>query len=158
MANSFPGVMAPPTRLSVRVSSILTAVVVVFTCGYLSHCHDNALHKRQHLSENGATADVNSPYTRHLLSNGYPEDSDYDYRVESSRSNDDIYDESSKVNASGCHSPLNPPAEYHGSSCQYVRDHCSRQTALINYLSFIMCDLGHLKVWREHCSMIVVCV
>ena len=133
--------MAPRRSVSVRVSSVLTAVLVVFVYGYLSHYHDNSQPKHM-LDDN-----IRLPtHTRHLLSYRGRVDSNYGYDIDGNYSNGELYGESSKGNDSGCHSPLQPPAEYHGNSCQYVRDHCSGQTALINYLSFIMCDLGHLKV------------
>lgn len=131
--------MAPRKRLrfSVRVSSALTAVLVMFVYGYLSRYSDDSTPSPHNLGAlEYTTANIHtlqSSYQRHLLS--YPGDSYYE-----------LYGDNSKGNVSGCHDPLHPPAGYRGDGCQYVRDHCSGQSVLINYLSFIMCDLGHVKV------------
>ena len=144
--------MALRRRLSVRVSSAVTALLVVCVYGYLTtHQHEtNALQThatalqthtpddkalQTHTSDNTA---VKIP-TRHLLnyySNGYHGDTNYSAFERLSNGE----------NVSGCRQPLQPPAVYEGDSCQYVREECAGQTVLINYLSFIMCDMGDLKV------------
>lgn len=136
--------MALRGRLSIRVTSAVTALVVVGVYGYLAAQFkekDAVLQKTLHTPSDDAT--VNIP-TRHLLSyhnNGYHSDANHSTFEEFSKGD----------NESGCRDPLHPPAAYGGDSCQYVRDACSGQTMLINYLSFIMCDMGHLKVRTYAC-------
>lgn len=46
------------------------------------------------------------------------------------------------VDNANCSKPL-----HHGNqSCQFVQDYCSDDVALINYLSFVTCDLPSVKV------------
>ena len=118
-------------RATVRAYSAVAAVLVMFMFGYLSRHHDNppsTTHK--HSLVNTTSTDIQLLHTRHLLSrpgDGYHSDK---------LSDDDISD---------CRNPLHPPMGYN-DSCGYVRDRCSGKKALVNYLSFIMCDLRHVKV------------
>lgn len=116
-------------RSTVRVCVTVTAILVMSVFGYLSHHHDDPPHKRSLVNTTSGHNQIS--HTRHLLS----------YHGDGYNSNDGL----SKDNTSGCHNPLHPPSSYN-DSCQYVRHHCSGKTVLINYLSFIMCDLRHVKV------------
>lgn len=129
----FSGSMVPHRgrRATVRVYSAVAAILVMFVFGYLSRHHDNPpgnAHKRSLV--NTTSTHLQSSHTRHLLS--HPGDGYHSDKL----SDDDTSD---------CHNPLHPPMGYN-DSCWYVRDHCSGKTSLINYLSFIMCDLSHVKV------------
>lgn len=51
-------------------------------------------------------------------------------------------DDSNDQDNANCTHPL-----HHGNeSCQFVKENCDDDVALINYLGFIACDLPHVKV------------
>jgi hypothetical protein len=82
LCKAFRGVMATRRSLSVRVSSVLTAVLVVFAYGYLFHYHDNSQPKHM-LDDN-----IRLPtHTRHLLSYRGRVDSNYGYDIDGNYSN-----------------------------------------------------------------------
>ncbi len=126
--------MAVPRRyrVGVRVTSALTALLVVFLYGYwtrsgLSH----STPRRDHPLDTASLTNDHHPnlHHRHLMS----------YHGDSNGSHGD--------NSSyKCESPLHPPPSYHGDSCQFVRDHCSGEAQLINYLAFITCNMKDVKV------------
>ena len=126
--------MAVPRRyrVGVRVTSALTALLVVFLWGYwtrsgLSHSTPH----RDHPLDTASLTNDHHPnlHHRHLMS----------YHGDSNGSHGD--------NSSyKCENPLHPPPSYHGDSCQFVRDHCSGEAQLINYLAFITCNMKDVKV------------
>ena len=148
-------------RLSVRLTSVLAALLVMIVYGFLTHSHNRGplplpripsdVHEYSaHEYSLDTTLNPGSIQTeardrrRHLLS----------YSEESFYSDGGLFGNSSRGNVSGCNTPLHPPAAYGGDRCQYVRDHCSGNAVLIDYLSFIMCDMRHVKVreWTVYCE------
>ncbi len=58
------------------------------------------------------------------------------------------------VDNSNCSKPL-----HHGNdSCQFVRDQCSDDVTLFNYLSFVVCYLPSVKVYAYYVIVVVVVV
>lgn len=51
-----------------------------------------------------------------------------------------------EVKEQNCTSPRQPGPEYN-STCEYVLAECTGQTKLVNYLSFVVCDLRVAQVY-----------
>lgn len=135
------------TKLLVRMLSAVTALLVIMLYALTAARDDSQstapLHK--HLGKKSYPSSL----SRRLLylGDGSYGDSSYGDGSYGDGSYGDNSacggDEGDDVDNRNCTEPLHDRGN---ESCSYVKNYCSDDVALANYLAFIVCDLPHVKV------------
>ena len=124
----------------VRVSSACTALLVILIYATYSANHSTS----RALAPDGSHHQTGVFYKRHLL-----DDNGGGVLIgEESRS---CNNNGGSVDNANCSKPL-----HHNDSCQFVRDQCSDDVALFNYLLYVVCYLPSVKVHKMVIVVVVV--
>lgn len=123
-------------KRTVRIISAVIALSVVLLYGGIfqtsTNKHSSVLNSRRP----PLTSELTSPHfptSRKLL--GFGHNNDGSCKVDEEDNGD--------VDNANCSHPL-----HQNNSCQFVKDNCGDDVALIDYLAFIACDLPHVKVMK----------
>ena len=134
------------TKSSVRIAVRFTTICIILACVVAYH---HFLHNKEKipLKENNGKSRKSTSLALSVV--------EYQNRYTSRRLLDSGDDEDN------CTKPREPHAGYN-DSCDYVLDQCSgsKEVSLINYLSFVLCDLRGVQVsldvhYSQHFAVVV---